>query len=192
MAPHPSDAIKTLTSSVHQQVLRPAGFKKRRHSFRRSEEAGLVQLVEFQMSPKRIGTEPYDFESDENGRARGAGYGMFTVNLGIYIQEVRDASDFAQFDDPKHPDSAQCHVRSRIGALMPGLPASEDWWWSLENLDIAVSGVLAALEDLALPWLERLRTREGIVRTIDSGDIELFGTPERGQQVAELVRQVLT
>jgi hypothetical protein len=63
-------------------VLKDAGFKKRRYSFNRSADDGLVHVFDFQMGP-----------SDPPGATHIPGltdnlHGKFTVNLGVYSPDM--------------------------------------------------------------------------------------------------------
>lgn len=84
-----TDAARAMASVVALTVplLKRAGFRKRRHSFNRTPEAGLVQVVSFQMGP----FEPLGPGSEANIAFReqlgfaGNLYGTFTINLGVYV-----------------------------------------------------------------------------------------------------------
>lgn len=87
-----TDAARAMDSVVAQTVplLKASGFRKRRHTFNRTPEPGLVQVVNFQMGP----FEPPGPGSETNIAAReklglaGDLYGTFTINLGVYVDEM--------------------------------------------------------------------------------------------------------
>lgn len=119
-------------------VLKQAGFRKRHRAFNRTTEPGVVQVISFQMSD--------------------AGNGRFTLNLGVYVEALRD-----QFS-PWTKMSAwvneyNCQLRKRIGQLLPG---GRDTWWQVEDVETAAITVQAALSRYGLPWLEQRRTQTAI------------------------------
>ena len=142
-----------------QPLLKNAGFRKRRHSFNRGAEPGLVHVVRFQMGPFEPpgpGSRQNQAIREELGMA-GSLYGKFTVNLGVYVPEMR--TDFPA--GRAWCREYHCEVRQRLGRLVP--PDHADVWWSLDDVDAATADVEHCLREYGLPWLDALPTRAAVV-----------------------------
>jgi len=129
--------------------LKDAGFRKRRHSFNRTTEPGVVQALDFQMAPYRVppGLPVPPALVD----------GSFTVNVGVHVEAlVREP-----FERPTGDwvGTYNCQVRTRLGALVEG----HDYWWSLADVSIAADAVRSAVRDYALPWLDGLVTERAAI-----------------------------
>jgi len=145
-----SEAMKAVVGALTPS-LRQAGFRKRRHSFNRGTAHGMVQVVSFQMGP-------YDPPgTEEIPGLRPNLYGLFAVNLGVYVPQMGD--------EPKRErnwvNEYDCHLRKRLGELVP--PGHHDLWWSLDEPEVAAPDVKAALAEHGLPWLEGLSSRESVL-----------------------------
>jgi hypothetical protein len=132
-------------------VLKHAGFRKRRHSFNRAATDGIVHVVSFQMGP-------YDPPGTvEIPGLRPNLYGLFAVNLGVFVPEMSD--------EPKRRrnwvNEYDCDLRKRLGELVP--PGRRDLWWSLEQADAAIVDAGAALVEHGLPWLDGLSSRRSVI-----------------------------
>src|SRR5262249_41248071 len=90
-------ALTAVVKSV-APLLKEAGFKRKRHSFNREVEPGLIHVVRFQAGQFPIG----DYEVPGMPWLRQNLWGKFTVNLGVYVNEVwvatsrQPAPEFAQ------------------------------------------------------------------------------------------------
>jgi len=136
--------------------LKAAGFCKRGRTFNRSEEDGIVQVINLQMWPSPIG-QPSALDN--------AMYGTFAVNLGVYISEVYAAKY------PKiraFPIDADCAIRTRLDRLI----GESDFAWSLKDkfaglmkpkVDALAASVWEAMEREGFPFLERYSTRAKII-----------------------------
>lgn len=128
------------------KLLQPHGYGKRGRTFRRDAGEGVVQVVNLQMRP---------FADGAPGGAM-ALVDRFTVNLGIFIPELRpdtaaDADAVQEYD---------CALRARIGGL---LDPPHDHWWDLPGdagLGAEIAGVMEAH---GLPFLERFATRDAVI-----------------------------
>lgn len=135
-----SETMKQIVNDVHP-LLKDAGFRKRRNTFNRETEQGLIQVLDFQMGPYEPGPQ-YELPPIKVNL-----YGKFTVNLGIYIEEVhsrlvgtRPASFIPEY---------WCEIRGRLPELMP----EEEWpitekgagWWSLDEPSEGTAVELRAL-----------------------------------------------
>jgi hypothetical protein len=160
-----TDAARSMKSvvSLSLPLLKGAGFRKRGHSFNRTPEPGLVQVVNFQMgpfSPPGPGSEAHLAALQALGGA-GDLYGRFTINLGVYVQEMVIA------DHEKRDawiNEYNCMLRKRIGEL---LAPPADTWWSLDDPAAAYRAADEALNTGGFPWLNRLNSREAILHAYE-------------------------
>jgi hypothetical protein len=82
--------------------------------------------------------------------------GAATMNLGVFDLDLYEMIwGKAPTEVVRQPE---CVAMVRIGRL---LPEGKDKWWTLDDLETA-DGMSAALEMYALPFFERLSTREGM------------------------------
>jgi hypothetical protein len=90
--------------------LKAAGFRKRRHSFNRTTEPGVVHVIDFQMWPYRVppGSPVLPRLVD----------GSFRINLGVYVDApVRESW---QRPTGSWVSESQCPIRTVIGELLQG------------------------------------------------------------------------
>ena len=91
--------------------------------------------------------------------------GKFTINLGRYFSSVARA-----MGDPDlrgSPKEYNCHLRQRIGHL---LPKKLDHWWEIDpetNLWQLAGDVARAIETAGLPWLQRMGHLRALKRTLN-------------------------
>jgi hypothetical protein len=129
------------------KLLAPHGYVRRGRTFRRDAGEGVVQVANLQMRP---------FADD----AAGGGMALvdrFTVNLGIFIPELRPETPV----DPADVQDYHCALRARIGELMD---PPHDHWWDLPG-DAAELGaeLVRVMEARGLPFLQRFATRDAVV-----------------------------
>ena len=103
-----------------------------------------MQVINFQMGQYPIG-------GDEIPGLREDLYGMFTVNLGVYLPIVAEIETGGK---PKKLTLAyECHVRARLGAL--SRPGKDVWW----DLNAAPQTIMASLSEMlaevGLPFLDK-------------------------------------
>ncbi|HEX7276810.1 MAG TPA: DUF4304 domain-containing protein, partial [Acidimicrobiales bacterium] len=144
-------AIRRVIADV-LPLLTEAGFRRSRRRFTRSIEPGVVQVVEFE-----AGRYP------PPGMGWGE-YGRFTINLGVWVDELRRADITAE--DGSTVGVAECHIQAQIGDL---LRPSVDTWWEMFESTTAGSEARDALLRFGLPWLDGLRTRADILQAGDMG-----------------------
>jgi hypothetical protein len=120
------------------------GFRKRGRSYNRDCSDGIVQVINFQMGQYPIG-------SDEIPGLRENLYGMFTVNLGVYLPVVAEIETGGK--PKKFYLAYDCHIRQRLGSL--STPGKDVWW----DLNAAPQTIMASLSEmlpvLGLPFLEK-------------------------------------
>lgn len=138
--------------------LAAAGFRRSGRTYNRSEEVGVIQVVNFQMWPAPIG---------EVGLLGGdPRYGRFTINMGVHVAEVH-AARFPK--PPRTVRDIDCAIRTRLETLI-GRP---DFCWSLKGtlagwlkprLDRTAGEIASALDGEGLGFLEGFSTREKIMK----------------------------
>ena len=143
-----------------QRALRPSlkehGFKVRGRTFNRVTEDGLTQVINLQMGPSDPPGTTYIPGLRENM------YGLFTINLGVYIPEVAElhggglAKSWVQ--------EYYCSIRSRLG---PASGTSQDLWWHACNPADAVADIQPMLLSYGLLFLDRFHSRDLILRELD-------------------------
>jgi hypothetical protein len=155
-APTPHAAALDAVRDHLARYLKPQGFRSRGRTFNRSTEPGVVQVIGLQLGGG-AGETPGPGSSDEFGQG---GRGTFTVNLGLYVDEVREA--LAQAERPRWIVASHCALCTRIGQLAE--PA-RDIWWKLEGTDPGelAGDVVRLLDAHGLALLEACATREGII-----------------------------
>jgi hypothetical protein len=161
-------AMKEVVRELHP-LLKERGFRKQRHNFNRECEVGLIQVVNFQMGPYEVG-DPVEIPGFRENL-----YGLFAVNLGIFIDELHGY--FSEEPRPKFVAEYYCEIRRRLGEM---LPVEGEVWWRLDADPLAVAAeVRRALEEYGLPFLEDLTSRDRIIRGwYRTGDS--IGFPPRG------------
>lgn len=141
------------------RYLKPQGFRIRGRVFNRSTEPGVVQVISLQMGGTKAVSRMTPEEFGQGTR------GTFTVNLGLYVDEVRDA--LAQQPRPRWITAAHCALCTRIGQLAD---PPRDIWWKLEGTDPGelAGDVVRLLDAHGLALLEACATREGILAELAS------------------------
>lgn len=166
-------------------LLKRVGFRRRRHAFNRTSEPGLVQVVSFQMgahNPPGTGSEANQTARERLGLP-GDLYGRFTLNLGVYVNEMA-IEDW----EKRHGwiNEYDCQLRTRIGNL---LEPPADTWWSLDDPPAAHRVVDDALRTAGLPWLDRVASRDAILAAYEKeGRLALGLGPAGPVRIAWLLR----
>jgi hypothetical protein len=143
-----------------QRAIRPAlkehGFKVRGRTFNRVTIDGLTQVVNLQMGPSDPPGTTYIPGLRENL------YGLFTVNLGVYIPEVAEL----QGGGPAKSwiQEYYCSIRTRLG---PASGSSRDLWWHVGDPVAAVGDIEPLLLSYGLLFLDRFSSRDQILRELD-------------------------
>jgi len=126
--------IDKVTRDALSEPLRAAGYKKNGRTFRRSLDDG-VQVINVQASVSNAGSS-----------------GRFTVNLGVYFATLADLGGIGRLTD--NPSESDCHLRCRIGHLLPG---RQDLWWEVgehQDNSSVVGDVRRACTGKGLAWLD--------------------------------------
>lgn len=145
--------------------LKSLGFRKRHHTFNKILEPGLVHVISFQMGAYQVGNPP------EAPPHRVNLYGKFTINLSVYISEIREIewNTGAQpvWSPKKFIPEMDCHIRKRIGQVMP---EERDTWWGLQaDVDLLSAHVFFLLQEYGLPFLANYNSRESTIRELERG-----------------------
>jgi len=118
-------------------LMKRAGFKRSGRNFLKVDSESIA-VLNVQASLSNVGAT-----------------GKFTINLGRYFPSVARA--VGDPDPPCLPKEYNCHLRQRIGHL---LPKKLDHWWEIDpetNLWLLAGDVARAVESAGLPWLERMQ-----------------------------------
>jgi hypothetical protein len=171
----PEAAAMESVVAANAGSLKLAGFRKRRHSFNRTTQDGLVHVVLFWMAPK----EPPAWTEVPGLRERL--YGRFRLDFGVYVPEMKrmgvPRSDWI--------NDYNCHLRRTIGQLMGD--ERGDLWWSLED-ERAPEVAAAALQNLGLPWLDQFPDKDAVIqRFYESGPLGVGMSPAGDLDMAELL-----
>ena len=167
--------MKAVVGELHPR-LKQQDFRKRRHTFNRDPEPGLVHVVNFQMGPYEVG-DPVEIPGLRENL-----YGKFTVNLGVFLDEIH--ASLATYSRPSFVAEYHCEIRKRLGELMP---VEGDVWWSLDHEpEVLAADVGEELERFGLTWLDGLGSREAILQAWYREGNEMGFAP-RGQLVVALI-----
>jgi hypothetical protein len=150
-------AIAAISGGPCATVLKPRGFRRNAPNYWRETE-GIFQSINFQASQWGSHAE-----------------GSFTINLGVTSPTLYEV--FTGRDLPKNPAGLLWPVNRRIGSLMP---SRCDLWWKVdERTDLAKLGreVASSLEEIALPFLDVVRTPEQLYAAVLS-DSSVTGLTE--------------
>jgi uncharacterized protein DUF4304 len=146
-------AMKEVVRELHP-LLKERAFRKQRHTFNRECEPGVIQVINFQMGPYEVG-DPVEIPGLRENL-----YGKFAVNLGVFIEELHD--HFSHTPRPTFVAEYYCEIRRRLGEMMLG---TGEYWWSLDHDTAAVADdVRQALVEYGFPFLDRLVSRDLIIR----------------------------
>jgi hypothetical protein len=130
-------------------LFKDRGYRKRGNSFNRTVSNGLIHVVNFQMGAfNPPGTV-------EIPGLRPNLYGTFTLNLGVYLHDI-ERQKGAEESVKKFIPEYQCHIRTRIGNL---LPDGSDTWWRLDQpVEVLIDTVRGAMLDHGFAWLAQFET----------------------------------
>ncbi len=147
------EKLTSLSSHVSKTLLKWQGFKKRRNAFNRKLDGGIVQIISFQAGSY----EPFAIDVPNMNYFPNSLYGKFTINLGIYIDDLQI---FMHGKKPKDfVNEYDCQLRTRASHLV----TSTDEWISIDkDFDKLSKETTNLIEKYALPFLDRFNSREKI------------------------------
>ena len=133
-------------------VLSARDFRKKGRTYNRSTDDTLIHVVNIQMGPSDPPGTTYIPGLRENM------YGLFTINLGVYVPEV---ADLHEGERPKaYVREYNCSIRARLGELDGN---RQDIWWHIATGAELASELESRFERHGFPFLERFSTRDQIV-----------------------------
>lgn len=142
--------LDDIQKSVYS-FLKMEGFKKTGRSFNKETENGIFEVITFQMGQFPIG------KNWEVSGLRPNLYGKFTINMGVYIDEIYSFK-FPQIP-PKVKKEHHYTFRTRLGTLING----RDYWWELKGQTAETSEELIMyFQELGLNWFKEINTRNKI------------------------------
>jgi hypothetical protein len=134
--PHTAqDCIKDVITIIHQQHLKPLGFRKSGSTWVRGEN--WRQVINIQLSKWN--------SSDE---------AQLTLNFGISVEALHKAAERPSFKGP--PKEYNCVIRCRIGQLHDD---RKDKWWTIQPSSDAknvANDLSIEIHECGLPWLIKL------------------------------------
>lgn len=155
MSAQKSDLARTLDEL--QAKLRPTlkewGFRARGRGFNRTTSDDLTDVIQLQMGSFDPPGTTYIPRLRENR------YGMFTVNLGVFVPEV--AEQYGSGAPKSFIQEYHCCVRTRLPLLGP---EHRDVWWEIGSNDALVQEMLRRLTRDALPFFKQFESRDAILR----------------------------
>jgi len=138
------------------KALQPLGFKRKGRTFRRETDHEVLQIIALQAGPFEIGPPL----PPQASHLRPDLYGKFTINLGVFVPEI-----YERTNPPIAMSRVISDAHSSIRTRLPHIDEGEDIWWPiLDSADEDVEDILALLIHVGIPFLDRFRTRELIVR----------------------------
>jgi hypothetical protein len=156
--------------------LKPVGFRQRGRTFNRRFDNGLVHVINFQM-----GRYPVNFV--EIPRYKPDVYGMFTVNLGVFIPEI-DAVVMNR-ERPGFILEYDCEIKDRLGPLIP--PGRDVWWDLIADEETLSAEILTLLKQYGLPYLDRFSSREAIIREWQEYRMDIGFPPRAALSIAVIL-----
>jgi hypothetical protein len=147
-------SVLTNTLGKLQQNLDPllgeSGFRKSNRTYNRITADGLTQVIDFQMG-----------RFDPPGTTHIPGlrenlYGLFTVNLGVYVPEV--ARHRGGGEAKSVVRDGDCCIRTRLGRT-----TRKDSWWKISADETLVTELLQRLQNEAIPLFQRFESRDQIL-----------------------------
>lgn len=147
--------LDEIQNSIHRELLKLNGYKKSGRTFNKQAEDGLVQVINFQSGQYPIGN--YIIPG-----FRESFYGLFTVNLGIYIPEIVELEE--RLKPSKNViQEYDCHIRTRLSNLI----SNEDYWWKIsEDSKGLCSIIIEQLQKHAFVFFDELSSREKIMNNL--------------------------
>ena len=136
-------------------ILKQCGFRVRCRTFNRLTSDGIVQVVNFQTGAADPPGTTYIPGLRDNM------YGLFTVNLGVYIPEV---AELGGTQAKSWVQDYHCAIRERLG---PAGGEMNDIWWHARQDAAVADDVRSSLTNFGIPFLERFATRDLILAELD-------------------------
>jgi hypothetical protein len=169
-------------------LLRECGFRKSNRTYNRTTADGLTHVIDFQMGKFDPPGTTYIPGLRENL------YGLFSVNLGVYVPEV--ASHQGGGEAKSVVRDRNCCIRTRLGHAR-----NKEHWWKISADESLIIELLERLRNEAFPLFQRFETRDQILSEFQAAtaNTNLMAVPRivcaiiflnRGER--ERARQLLT
>lgn len=133
-------------------VLKSVGYRAKGRTFNRVTKDGLTQVIRINLAP----ANPPAWTPIPGLRENY--YGLFTIELGIYVPEV--ARSHMLIAAPMWVQDHHCCVRAGLSDRTGELPGS--WWQAIADDGIRME-VKRLLTESGLPFLEKFSTRDKIL-----------------------------
>ena len=131
-------------------LLRESGFGKSNRTYNRTTADGLAHVIDFQMG-----------RFDPPGTTHIPGlrenlYGLFSVNLGVYVPEVARHHGGGEAKSVVHDHN--CCIRTRLGR-----GTRRESWWKISADEPLVTQLLQRFQNEAFPLFQRFENRDQIL-----------------------------
>ena len=149
-------AVDDIQASI-RPLLKDLGYKVRGRTFNRLTNDGLTQVINIQMGPSDPPGTTYIPGLRENL------YGLFTVNLGVYVPEVaalRGGGAARSWVQEYH-----CCIRNRLGHASG---STQDIWWHGRVVPAVMNDLESRLVNFGVPFLDRFSTRDLILAELQA------------------------
>jgi hypothetical protein len=138
-----SKRLTRLATRLHQQCMKPSGFRKYGLTWNLKHETGIICVVNLQSHPYNVGSDC-----------------QFTVNLGVYVPLIGRCARFLKPDS--YMKEYHCDFRERLSLLVK----SRDHWWRLsEDIQPVADELSETIETYVRPWFAQYDTYEAIGNT---------------------------
>ena len=152
---------------IHK-LLKEYKFKKRGRTHNRESEKGIIQVINFQMGQYPIG-ENYVIPGYRENH-----YGKFTINLGVYVDELYKIS-FPK-NEKKFIQEYDCNIRYNLSRLIN----EEHFWWDLsQNKNEIIENIKENLLNKGFEWFEQFENREKICENLNENSKTI--SPDRAK-----------
>jgi uncharacterized protein DUF4304 len=131
-------------------LLRQTGFRKSNRTYNRTTADGLTHVIDFQMGRFDPPGTTYIPGLRENL------YGLFCVNLGVYVPEVARHHGGGEAKSVVH--DRNCCIRTRSGRGTRG-----ESWWKISADEPLINELLRRFQNEAFPLFQRFENRDQIL-----------------------------
>jgi len=151
-----SELAKALdeTQAQFRDFFKESGFRKHGRTYNRTLPDGLAHVVNFQMGASDPPGTTYIPGLRENL------YGLFTLNLGVFVPEVAEIHGGGLPGRVIH--DYNCCIRSRLSELQG---ANEDIWWHIPATPEAIANIRESLEHRGVAFFDRFASRQAIIES---------------------------
>ncbi len=164
----PNTELLGSAAQIVHGVLKPLGFRKRRHAWNRTVEDGVVHFIGFQMAEY---TPPPSRDIPDDARWRSFS-SKFTVNLGVWFAEYAELTDLPT--DPSFVSYGA--VQSSLGYLMD---VRTHVWWPIVGTPVEIAAeIVEPLMGRGLPWLDSVGHRSELMQQTPDKLLSLGAPPQ--------------